>query len=87
MKKILILGFALLSLYLTTSSAFANGDTPGSSTSVDDLRRNRNTCQQTYTEVHTGNLVTAACKVAHTDSVRDSHPFFLEDEEDGGGEE
>lgn len=71
-KATLLLAFAAALLPL---NAFADRDTPGSSTDVAALHEIENGTRATFRNVHNGKLITASAKVCATDAVRDRHPF------------
>ena len=90
-RKIWILTMAVVVSSLC-AFAYADADTPGSSTDTSALKGVANQgSKTTYVNVHNGKTVNASSKVAHTDAVQDSHPFMLEEEppptEPTGGDE
>ena len=86
MKKILFLA-AVLAVESLAVSAYADADTPGSSTDTSALKgvANRGS-KTTYVNVHNGKTVNASSKVSHTDAVMDSHPFMLVEDPSSGGD-
>ena len=85
MKKISFLA-AVLAVGSLAVSAYADADTPGSSTVPAELQGTGNQGKTTYVNVHNGKTVNASSKVSHTDAVIDSHPFMLEQDPSSGGE-